>query len=691
MMTGRWWIGLVACAVVAPVLGAGILSVGKGRTPVAVPGGGGGGSTLAAYGMNIPLTHPRLWYDDPTILASARTWADSNPFNASGAAGHDTRREQATECLLEEDATVCNTVADWAIAQAAAMPAAGVACDDCRWVGEATILAFDWAYDYFSPAERTQFIADTNAWVAHWREEAWGGYAANAYHSLPMYGNNYYWGYLRNEMLWCIASAGENASYTDHCNVALNTRWEDEFIPAAASLTPPYDISHYGGALPEGSQYGFYLGAYTGVPFMSAMRYGRNIYGETNFFTEAAYGVIYSTLNGETTKGVSTNAGYEVFPFNDTETWRYGDSATQNELVDFMQTYQTAVTGTNLAGYLRTWADLDSGTVHSPHVISTLPTDSARAFSNLPLDYYIPGIGFFYGRNSWASTGTAFHWILGQHAQRNTTDDATTLGHRHDEIGSFQIWRNGRWLARMTDTYGETVRGFGDTGTGDPASLLGKNGLMISGDGQRYNGGVWTVRRLQSHTDFAYANTEFTTVYDGVGAQRVERELVYVRAIDTFVVIDRLQTSGSTTKTWLAHFDENPTAESSSVISAVNGTQELRITHLLPATPTRRIVDENNCGGCAQGTYRLEVDSASETQTYFIHVMQAKAAADADLSPSLTDNGSDWTITLDGSRSLTINKGNSSSGGSITISGSTTNFTSAVQTLTVNTTGVTWN
>jgi hypothetical protein len=90
------------------------------------------------------------------------------------------------------------------------------------------------------------------------------------------------------------------------------------------------------------------------------------------------------------------------------------------------------------------------------------------------------------------------------------------------------------------------------------------------------------------------------------------------------------------------------------------------------------------------GQYRLEVTDAGSAQSYFLHVIQARAAADANFSPSVTDNGSSYTVTLDGTHSLVFNKGMNSSGGSITISGNTTNFRTDVQPISYGDSGPVW-
>jgi hypothetical protein len=648
----KWWVLLIA------------ISCGSWATPTF--------AQTTTHGMTIPSGHPRLWFN-AARLATARAWFQSRPFSASDHAMHDFHREQALECLLGQNATVCNAAVTWAMS--VSLPTSGVSCDQCRWSGEAAILTFDWCYNFFSPGQRSTFLSNWNSWLGFWKDQSWGGNRLRAYRGVPMYGNNYYWGYLRNQVLWGIATAGENPMADSFLADALTTRWTEEFIPAAASITPPFTSSHKGGALPEGDQYGIYLAEYPSIGFISAQLYGRNIYGESNFFNEAAFNIIYSTTLAPTAHGAAA-AGYEVYPFNDSDNWRNGSSATGSHYVDFMGTMIAANPSSNLAKWAQQWLNLKTNSIRSPHISSTDPGVSPLAFSSLPLDYFVPGMGFFYGKNAWSSGATAFLWMLGQHGVTTGTD-AATVGHRHDEIGSFQIWRNGKWLARNDTSYGEQA-------AGDPSGLLGANTIMIGGTNVRYNRGRWTVRRMESTPTYSYANTDFTTVY-GTVASAVQRELVFVRSLETTVVLDRINTAGTTTKTWLAHFENNPTLQDANHVNHVNGSEALRVTTLVPANATRRVVAE----GGAIGQYRLEIDTTG-TQSYFLTVLQAKDANGAELNPTVVDNGSTFEVTLNGSVSMSFNKGASSAGGSITIAGAARNFRGDVQNLVVSPAGPVW-
>ncbi|MCC6764316.1 MAG: hypothetical protein IT293_06605 [Deltaproteobacteria bacterium] len=89
--------------------------------------------------------------------------------------------------------------------------------------------------------------------------------------------------------------------------------------------------------------------------------------------------------------------------------------------------------------------------------------------------------------------------------------------------------------------------------------------------------------------------------------------------------------------------------------------------------------------------YRIEVDTTAGTaQSYILTVLQARDAAGAALTPSVVDDGASYTVTLDGTTSITFQKGMTSSGGSIDIGGVVTPLRANVQSMSVTAAGPAW-
>src|SRR5262249_35159949 len=139
-------------------------------------------------------------------------------------------------------------------------------------------------------------------------QKSWGG--------PQMPGNNYYWGYTRNELEWGIATYGENASAKSILDDALVTRWQGSFLPYAAGTGK---VDGRGGVPLEGAQYGAYLAGYPTFPFASANLYGRSLYDETDFFKGTVFYLLYATMPAATTSAVDGRTGFDIFPFNDDE------------------------------------------------------------------------------------------------------------------------------------------------------------------------------------------------------------------------------------------------------------------------------------------------------------------------------------------------------------------------------------
>jgi hypothetical protein len=227
------------------------------------------------------------------------------------------------------------------------------------------------------------------------------------------------------------------------------------------------------------------------------------------------------------------------------------------------------------------------------------------------------------------------------------------------------------------------------------------------------------IQRVESSSGYAYADVDLTNPYhptsnypsyDNLGLAHVEREFVFVRSLETTIVFNRLAsqdisggaTAAKVVKTFLIHLENSPTLVDTNNVDAVNGTQDLHVTTLLPAaTDARRVVNEAACSGCdSMGLYRMEEDTSGAAQSYFLHALQARDASGSNLTTSVVDSNpasttdGTFTVTLHpGSGSdvaIVFQKGMTSSGGSITIAGSNSQFRSDVQNMTVTDSGPVW-
>ena len=96
----------------------------------------------------------------------------------------------------------------------------------------------------------------------------------------------------------------------------------------------------------------------------------------------------------------------------------------------------------------------------------------------------------------------------------------------------------------------------------DTNNAVAHNGLLINGTGgtARHENptGSYVMRRLESRPEYSFAVVDLSPAFSG-RANRVIREFIFVRDLETMVVFDRLDSTS--TKTFLAHFEQNPSVD----------------------------------------------------------------------------------------------------------------------------------
>jgi hypothetical protein len=594
----------------------------------------------------------------------------------------------------------------------------GVASNAARWYGEGVILVYDLCHDQLTTGQQSGLVSSINTWASYWETQAWG--------AATDYDNNYNWGYMRNELEWCIASYGENSSAAGFCDDAITTRWGDFTVSAASG-------NDQGGVFGEGSEYGHYQMWYSIVPFVTANLEGRDVYNESQYFKQGVFYNIYATTPAPTLFRGSSNFYYAIFPFGDDQFFKVANQEGADYYTgDFMTTVANYWSGIGVGKLARQWLNTVTPIVDQ-WVAAEDPGGTAQAFTTLPLDYYAIGTQYLYGRNQWGSTATTFQIQMGQ---------STSTAHGHWDYGNWQIWRNGYWLSRESTGYDDTYTGYNGVGTAPSADAIAHNVALINPDSAGCaigttcwgNGsidslgfnavGLPTVNRLESQSAYTYADVDMTAASrlvvnkrasypfrDNPAAGHVEREFIFMRSLETLVILDRLQSispDGGTTpaasikKTFVAHCETNPTLVDATHETCTNGTQALYITNLEPVTTTHEVVNEYTAASNAQGQYRIEInDPGTTAQSYLLNVMQAGTSGGANVTASVVDsNSSDvtsgtFTVTLhpaNGSdTTIVFNKGLTSGGGTINIAaGGVINLASTVENISYTDNGPVW-
>lgn len=657
---------------------------GGGNTSGTFTGGG-----MTVQGVFIPNNHPRLFWTDTRLAALKAYWA-KHAFTPNN--DQYSVLDQLYAYMATGNATYCN----WAIGYSMGVDlstctADKAGCDDARWYGETAILTYDWCYSVMTDAQRTTFRNNWNKWLAAIDMETWGG--------VGMSQSNYYWGAVRNDLEWGIASYQETptnaaAFLTD----GFTTRLANDFYPATKKVGQAL-----GGLGLEGGEYGPYQGYYMGgILLPSLASSGRDAWTETDNWKGAVLNRIYMTPPQPTVTVSKKRSGWDTFGFSDDEDWQNGSPAQATEVGTFMQAAADRFADSNLGKWARRWLNDVKPLIDNP-ILSTTGSGTWIDYGTLPLDYYDGGPRYLAGRSDWTSNGTAYLWQMGDHYSD---------GHSHADWGQFQIHRKGRWLTRETVGYTESVAAYGGSGSQPLNTGYAHNVPFINGapgiSGQGFPPDSWSVsplvKRLESKAAYSYGDVDLTGVYHTDGgnnaATHVEREYWFLRDIETFVVFDRLQSdTAARSRTFVFHCETNPMLADPTHTLCVNGDQQLAVTTLIPTAPSSRMVIDESKGvsdppPTENTQYRVEInDMPNATASYTLHVLQAMDASGTRLAPTVTDSSpgnaasGTFTVTIDGNHSLVIQKGMTSSGGSITISGTTTPLRADVQPFALGTDG----
>jgi len=654
------------------------------------------GTTGTPSGLNISASHPRLFWNSAKLSQAKQWWAGNsytpNSTNPNPFDPYDT----LFACQMSNNSAWCQAHIDWAVNLSESSCYQSVGCDSMRVFGEAVMLTYDWLYSQMTPAQRTTIINNWNTWQNYLD-------TSNSWGNTGMPSSNYFAGAFRTDFSFGVATFGDNAKAQDFINYALNNRWAAVVNFSSPTGAPPLGGKGYGMPAQEGSQYGRYsLSSYAATQASSELL-GRNLWQEGTASKAGVFQTLYNTLPTPTvSRGL-----YDGWTWSDDENWvagagLYGGGGMQSRYFgDFMMASAQEFASTPIGKVARQWINTVKPNI-APMWVSIDPGGSTQALSTLPLDYYASGPQFAYWRNNWNANASALFLQMGQ---------TFGTGHFHYDVGNFQWFRSGAYLIRETPSYGTTVAGYNSSGTVDGSSGLAHNIPLIGGlpevtAGCTDSNGI--VRRMENQSTYAYLDADISGTYsnsicasnhperNNPYAKHVEREFIFFRDIEILLVLDRLQAdTASRSKTFTSHCESSPSSIDASHYVCVDGSQQANYSVLLPANPTLTIVNEAANGAtCASNECqrRLEINDSNPgaAQSYFLVAIQGTNASGISIKPTVQDNGTSWTVTLDANHSATLNKGMSSSGGSVSINGVAKNLRADAQPMTITDNGPVW-
>lgn len=696
-------------------------------------------------GITIPAngTHPFTYWTSAR-KTTASSWVTTTSYAALTTATRTLdARDVAFACYVMGNSTACTNLVTY-VTGLTTGSCTGAGSDTLRVSGIDIGLPYDWAYSSFTAGQlstlNTTWIPCQNSQDNN--SSDWGLYGATGTKAMPT--SNYFAGDWLNEIFFGIGMFYDNSNApTQMLDIgignkggAVNGSRANAFINWAAltglgsepDLTGS-DIEALGYADPciEGGQYGRYC-FYPAAFYIPTMRLlGRDLSAETTAYKAGVFTNIYNTIWDTT--GFACHA---YFSFSDDENWvnacassnishnGYATGSTyatggggammsSEYFGDFMQMMVNEQSTTNVGKYARQWLNTVQPSV-SPIFASLDANPAPLAFSNLPLDYCASSGLCWSGNSTWYTTGGLQTQFFGNLPAMGT-------GHNHQDAGNFQVWRKGVPIIRETVDYNNTIAGLGDVGTVAISSTFGHNGLLINGHGLYLLDnicclayGYGTVQRRDSQTNYFYEESDLTGAYSNSGGhgntsvvQHV-REFINYRALPGIVTLDRVKTTGSTVPvTYLGHCETNPTVNTAGTfnfVDCIDSGQQARWTFLDPAKPTITVVHESdNSATCVNCQYRIEAANSNPgnvTSYFVVFVQLGDSAGFTGLSPSFTDSNSGnplagtFTVSLDANDSVVFNKGNSSSGGTVTANSVASTLSTTVESMQVTDTGPVW-
>jgi len=688
-------------------------------------------STNSIYGLTIPASHPRLFWT-PSRISGAQAWVASAHYaglNTPFSRGALDDQDMAFTCFIMNDAGACAQVITDAT-NFTTTCSNGAGCDNMRREGEwITGMVRDWLapgcrkVQCLTPAQASAIDTNWSVWQSNQDNvvQTWG--------NVGMPASNYFAGQFRNDFDFGIASYNENPSANVNLQYGVQNRWNDFLNFVSPTGTGKNGATGYALHNQEGGgEYGRYSLAYYAFPLASSALLGRDMWTETTAFKSGVFQTIYNTMPTTTTSRGLT----DMFTWGDDEQWvsgagcayqghngpdgHSGCGASSQYYGDFMQAAANEFPGLAVGKLARQWISTVNPAIGPIHR-SVDPGGASQAYSNLPLDYYSSGAQYMYSRSDWTTNATSMLWQMGiTHGTNMGTTQSWAGGHGHWDAGTFQVFRKGVNIIRETAGYSEFVAGYNGAGTSDTFAGFAHNIPVVGGQAsinvQGCSDGPGVVKRLESQPNYSFAATDLTLTYqnkvcDSGHPERqnphvvsVLREFIYFRGISVLMIVDRLQSDSPTTSTtFVSHCETIPTVVSAT-IACIDGSQEALYTALVPASPTIAVVAENaNGANAANWQYRIEANNTApgNAVSYNIYTIQlGDASGFTPLNPSIVDSASGtptsgtFTITLDTNNSVVINKGTTSSGGTIKAAGSTKPLATAVQGMTITDGGPAW-
>jgi hypothetical protein len=292
------------------------------------------------------------------------------------------------------------------------------------------------------------------------------------------------------------------------------------------------------------------------------------------------------------------------------------------------------------------------------------PNHAKLPLAKLPNTYYGSGTGFTFFRSSWQNDATWGALIGGPF----------TESHAHRDQGSLLIYKN-HWLA-----YDQNVSS--SSGLEQDEDMHNLVRLVSGGETihMRAEKNPGQTVALSDDANFVYWSGKLDALYDRPNITRVERDVVFVKPLETFVVFDRINATGVESTVWQVN-SKNAAQQSGAKWTVTESGSILEVFPLLPAGATASVRPWT--GGFSGGS-RLDITSTSNAR--FLNVL-APAGRVQSATTSSAGGNSIATVTFAGGTTGTFTFSTDGTGGHVTLSGGSVNvdanLATSVQTIPV--------
>lgn len=639
------------------------------------------GTLSYSQDMSIPEGRPRIWWNEATLeTAIARFGQDPFEPRAKGdfdrieAGGwkwnNEVPLQNALYYLFTGDREAAQTAIAWARYNLTEtlemeMNEERITCNRCRWWLQEIIIVYDWCHAELSSEDKAFFLEEISNVVDRWNnEERWGTPDEPA--------SNYNQGYMRNSFLWGVAAMGEleqAQAYIDH---ALDERW--------AKIVHYFEEENKSGIPAEGTSYGHTLLNYMLVMFETAQNAGLTLFDQS-FFRKAVMFAIYHTTPGPT-EYPSGRGNFATFPFGDASAFWDGRTIVQ-EFSPFMFYAAHYFKGTHLSELIFDWAaqaGVEQESILMEYLLSPV---EGQGMSGQPLDYYPTDDGVMgqaFSRTNWDANASALHFQL---------VIPELGGHEHQDGLNFSWWRKGSFLTMEVPGrgYGSgwQVPDYSGSNPVDVNNTVAHNTLLFGEEGQP---GTRTqmakVLRMQSDSDFFYAAVDGTNSYksyyednryNNEYIDRVIREYLFIKPLETLIVFDRMKSNESYAdfrKTFLMHLLGEPEELGEQAYESEYHGQKTYVKTLLPAETSSQVIYEGGYRAQYEDFFRLQVETEQAPEEYFLHVIHTRDSDDNNLDITFSEGENGLSISLShagkGFARVLLEKGMESKGGAFAYS-----------------------